>query len=63
MIDVSHGKAVGLDYVGQVYRILRSEIEAYNAEILKKPFLIIGNKVDLSEADTRLKIDGVSEEE
>ncbi|ACD83322.1 GTPase Obg [Methylacidiphilum infernorum V4] len=36
----------------QVFYTLRNELEKYNKELLKKPFLIVGNKVDLVAADS-----------
>ena len=40
MIDISQQ---GPEYI----EILRNEIEHYNPEILKKPFIIVANKQDL----------------
>lgn len=37
------------------YKVLRSEIEAYNPEMLERPFLVVLNKIDTEEAVEHIK--------
>lgn len=37
------------------YRILRQELEAYNPELLDRPFLVVLNKIDLEESAENIK--------
>ncbi|OWF39654.1 GTPase obg [Mizuhopecten yessoensis] len=40
----------------QQYQDLRHELEQYNAELITRPHVIVGNKIDLSISVTNLKI-------
>ncbi len=37
------------------YKVLQSELKAYNPELLKRPFLVVLNKVDVPEAEDHVK--------
>jgi GTP-binding protein len=47
-------KDITLDEPLKSYYIIHQEMEAYNPFLIKKPFLIVGNKMDLKEAKERL---------
>lgn len=37
------------------YKVLRQELEAYNAEMLDRPFLVVLNKIDTEESEEHIK--------